>query len=235
MSGLSAHNQSIHYTVEKRKEENLPSWCHSCWLTQLAHNSIYRHNKLCHICLADKNGTTPRRMLQKTFLGAVKEKFQKDHPGMLYLPQTEDKRFFGGKACGVTKRQPDQGWRIGPLANGRYRFIDGELDEDSHRSGGYTTDCEVGKMFDTNFGVECGEDEVIFLRVGLDYRHTMKEFNNAVASYVTRLVYWLCRESPCEELYIGKYPAKVGVEYLNYGNRVNIDSAEMDTNVVVLK
>ena len=190
---------------------------------------------MCAGCLAFKMGITPRRMLQKTFFNAVKKEFETSYPNLLYLPQAEDNRFVGGKSCNTQRRQPDQGWRVGPLINGLYRFIDGELDENSHRDSSYTPDCEIGKMFDTNFGVNSGQDEVIFIRVGLNYKHKQKEFEKTVSDYVERLTYWIQLKTPCQELYSDKQPLKVGVEYINYDNDDSIAIAKIDENVVVLK
>jgi len=155
------------------------------------------------------------------FFAAVQKDFEHRYPHLSYMPVTQDKYFIGGKVCDTSKRQPDQGWRI-PLSNGRCRFIDGELDEDCHSSN--ASSCETLKMTDTNFGVNNGDDEVMFLRVGLDYKHTKKELNEAVTKYVDRLAYWLQNMEPARKLYtdydaMTGEPLRVGVEYICYNKK----------------
>lgn len=235
-SVLDRHIESRHLTPKERKAKNLRIWCHSCWKTQLCSGTMYYRAKLCKTCFASKVNMSSHHLFQKIFFLAVKDKFQEVHPDIPYLPQIEDDYIINGNGWGAKRRRPDQGWRVGPLLSGRFRFIDGEFDENSHRGDdGFVYDCEIDKMLDTNFGSTFGKDEVIFLRVGLDYRHTSKEFEDAVSCYVERLVYWLRRETLCEELYVDGFSAKVGVEYLNYKNDKNVTAAKDDVNVVVLE
>jgi len=232
-SGLKYHKKQVHWTAEQRREAKVPGFCTNCYLTKPHNDSFHYDSGLCGICFSFKHGKTPKRKLQKIFFDAVKLKFTTRYPKLIYTPQANDDKFIGTQGCGnIQRRQPDQGWLIGPLANGLYRFIDGELDENSHRA--YEPDCEIGKMFDTSFGVDNGKTEVIFIRVGLKYKHTKKEFNNAVKQYVNRLVYWLTRTEPLNCIYINKFPARVAVEYINYNNSKSIETSKIDENTVIL-
>lgn len=232
---LNRHIRAYHWTSEQRKHANLKGWCTMCWMTQLARGTIHWDEKMCSTCLAFSKGLSRRRFLQNYFLDILKEEFEKLYPNTKFLPSVKDKQFIGGKSCKTHKRQPDIGFVVGPLANKRMRFINVEIDEEAHSSRDIS--CELAKMDNTNQGVNNGNDEVVFLRIALEYKSTKTVLKKKAISLARRIKYWLQKDKPISQLYIDGHPSKVGVEYLYYKGTEgwkHVQESIKHTNIVVL-
>lgn len=232
-SGLKKHQVVEHWSVEKRRREKLRYWCQSCFMVQVS--GIYYDERMCYACLAHSKGWKPRRVMQNYFLDVLKNVFEKNYPHIPHIPSVQDSKFVGGKQCNVRRRQPDQGWVVGPLLNGRMRFINVEVDENSHKD--REISCENAKMDNTNEGVNDGKDEVVFLRIGIPYNKNKKELTKRAITLAGRLAYWLQKNVHTPALYVNEHPSKVGVEYMHYSidGRKHIDAAKEHPNFVVFK
>jgi hypothetical protein len=214
-SDARRHEISEHWTSEKRKQHNIAGWCKNCWFVRLAPQQQKNKNYLCDTCYCFKNGKkSQNRCLQNYFLDMVKSEYEKLYEELEFLPSTIDKKFVGGASCNNTRRQPDLGFVIGPLNNGKMRFLDVEFDEEAHKN--RETSCELAKMDNTNEGVNNGKDEVIFIRIAIHYKSVKKTLKKRAVALSKKIHYWINRKDPVKELYVDNHPSKVAVEFLNY-------------------